>query len=82
MVVIEDLGSQGSPGHAEAVEIIHQELVSREGVMLEERRRNAGCGRGALKSAENRSKVGILGELLAELHSEFGGGRQSGDGRD
>jgi hypothetical protein len=35
-----------------------------------------------LKSAENRSKVGILGELLADLCSEFGGGRQGGDGRD
>jgi hypothetical protein len=82
VVVVEDLGPKGSAGNADTVEVIQEEVVGGEGVMFEEGGGDAGFGWSALKSAQDGSKVGILGELLADLRSEFSRGRPGGDGGD
>jgi hypothetical protein len=73
MVVMDDLGPEGSTRNAQAVSVIHEELVGREGIVLKEGGGNAGHDLGALQSAEDGAKVGVRGELLFDLIFEFGG---------
>jgi hypothetical protein len=60
MMVMQDLGSEGPPGNANAVEVIHEEVVGGEGVVLEERGWDAGGDQGALKGTQDGSEVGVL----------------------